>query len=233
MIRTLGFLFLFTVVTFGQSEGGKIFEPKLINNILTVANEGGKIVFEKYFNEATELYIDLSEGHEVEYFVRDKKVVDGIPRYYAFIYNITGTFYLIDSLYSGVYEPTPFYSSEIEKTLLLTGNPEFDSVYSPLEHEYFSAIVCLLLEDGKLYNVDDQIYDVFLQESEPVISYIESIWSSSLKDCTTLLEIRSAIAAVYLNYLNAGEKVLARKFLDDYYLCPDKESFKNFLDSQF
>ncbi len=73
----------------------------------------------------------------------------------------------------------------------------------------------------------------FFQENEPIISYLESVWSGSSKDCSSSTEIKSAVAAVYLNYLNAGEKVLARQFLNDYYLCPDKESFKNFLDSQF
>lgn len=210
-----------------------IFKPKLENSKLTVADTAWKIIYEKHFNEPAELLVDLSEGSEIEYLIRDKKIVNGIPKYFAFIYSTTDTFSLIDSLYSGVYEPVPFYSDELDRTLLLTGNPDFDSLYSSYEHEYFSAVNCLRYEEGKLYNVNDLVYDVYLQENEQVMSFIESSWSGSAKVCSTSAEIKSAVAAVYVNYLNAGEKVLARQFLNDYYLCPDKESFKNFLDSQF
>ena len=233
MTHTLGLLLLFSVVNFGQNEGRNGFEPKLENNKLIVTNPAGEAIFEKYFSEPEELFVNLSECSQAEYLIRDKKIVNGIPKYFAFLYTINDTFCLIDSLYSGVYEPTPTYCSEINKTLLLIGNPEFDSLYSSFEHEYFSAVSCLQFEDGRLFNVDDQVYDLFLQENEPIISYLESVWSGSSKDCSSSTEIKSAVAAVYLNYLNAGEKVLARQFLNDYYLCPDKESFKNFLDSQF
>lgn len=233
MTRILGFLLLFVVVGLAQNVRKNTFEPKLENNILKVSNITGKIIFEKVFSQPAELFVALSNGPEVEYLIRDKRIENGIPKYYAFIYAVSDTFYLIDSLYSGVYEPGPFYSEEINKTLLLSGNPDFDSLYSSLEHDYFSAVNCLQYEDGKLFNVDDLVYDVFVQENEAVISFIESSWSGSAKNCSTSKEIKSAIAAVYLNYLNAGEKVLARQFLNDYYLCPDKESFKKFLDSQF
>ncbi len=233
MTRILGLLLLSAVVGFGQYNRKNIYEPKLENNKLTVADTSGKIIFEKHFNEPAEYFVELSNGSQIEYLIRDKKIVNGIPKYFAFVYSITDTFSLIDSLYSGVYEPVPFYSDELDRTLLLTGNPDFDSLYSSFEHEYFSSINCMVIEDGKLYNVNDLVYDVYLQENEQVISFIESTWSGSSKDCSTSTEIKSAVAAVYVNYLNAGEKVLARQFLNDYYLCPDKESFKNFLDSQF
>lgn len=233
MTRILGLLLLSAVVGFGQYNRKNIFEPKLENNKLTVADTSGKTIFEKHFNEPAEFFVELSNGPEIEYLIRDKKIVNGIPKYFAFVYSITDAFSLIDSLYSGVYEPVPFYSDELDRTLLLTGNPDFDSLCSSFEHEYFSSINCMVIEEGKLYNVNDLVYDVYLQENEQAISFIESTWSGSAKDCSTSTEIKSAVAAVYVNYLNAGEKVLARQFLNDYYLCPDKESFKNFLDSQF
>ncbi|MCK9211246.1 MAG: hypothetical protein M0P61_10460 [Ignavibacteriaceae bacterium] len=233
MTRILGLLLLSAVVGFGQYNRKNIFEPKLENNKLTVADTSGKIIFEKHFNEPAEFFVELSDGPEIEYLIRDKKIVNGIPKYFTFVYSIKDTFSLIDTLYSGVYEPVPFYSDELDRTLLLTGNPDFDSLYSSFEHEYFSSINCIVIEEGKLYNVNDLVYDVYLQENEQAISFIESTWSGSAKDCSTSTEIKSAVAAVYVNYLNAGEKVLARQFLNDYYLCPDKESFKNFLDSQF
>ena len=233
MIRILGFFLLFVIVGFGQSDKKNSFEPKLENNKLTVTGTAGKIIYEKQFTDTEECFVDLSNGPDNEYLIRDKREEEGKPKYYAFIYCITDSFALIDSVYSGVYEPVPFYSEEIGKTLLLTGKPEFDSLYSAFEQDHFSAVSCLQYEDGNFFNVDDLVYDVFLQENEPVISYVESSWSGSSKDCSTSKEMKSAIAAVYINYINAGEKVLARQFLNDYYLCPDKESFKNFLDLQF
>ncbi|MFA6597752.1 MAG: hypothetical protein WCS69_08515 [Ignavibacteriaceae bacterium] len=233
MIRILGLFLLLVVAGFGQNSGKNIFEPKLEKGKLTVTDVAGKIIFEKSFTEPVEFFVDLSNGPNAEYLIRDKINEKGKPKYYAFIYCITDSFYLIDSVYSGVYEPVPFYSEEIARTLLLTGKPEFDSLCSAFEQEYFSAVTCLQLEDGKLFNVDDLVYDVFLQENEPVISFIESSWGGSSKDCSVSEEIKSAVATVYINYVNAGEKVLARQFLNDYYLCPDKEAFKNFLDSQF
>jgi len=232
-MRILGFLLLCIVVGKGQSSPPKVFEPKLENNKVSVVNSSGEIIFEKYFNDPTELFVNLSDGSVTEYLIRDKIVERGIPKYSAFIYSITDSFYLIDSVYSGVYEPAPFYSNELERTLLLTGNTAFDSLYSPLEHEYFSPVSCLLYEDGGLFNANDLVYEIFLQENEQIISYVESSWSGSNKNCATSMELRSAIVAAYVNYLNAGEKVLARQFLNDYYLCPDKESFISFLDSQF
>ncbi|MFA6979837.1 MAG: hypothetical protein WC209_10995 [Ignavibacteriaceae bacterium] len=233
MIRILGFLLLCIVVGHGQSAPKKIFEPKLENNKVTVVNSSGEIIFEKYFNDPSELFVNLSDGSTTEYLIRDKVIEHGVPKYSAFIYCISDTFFLIDSVYSGVYEPAPFYSTELERTLLLIGTMDFDSLYSPLEHEYFSPVNCLLYEDGNFFNANELVYDIFLQENEPIISYVESSWSGSDKSCTTSTELRSAIGAAYVNYLNAGEKVLARQFLNDYYLCPDKESFKSFLDSQF
>ncbi|MFA4922925.1 MAG: hypothetical protein WC557_01900 [Ignavibacteriaceae bacterium] len=233
MTRILGFLLLFAVVGFGQYSRKIILKPKLENSKLTVADTSGKIIFEKHFSEPAELFAALSGGSGIQYLIRDKKNVNGIPKYFAFIYCITDSFYLIDSLYSGVYEPAPFYSDELDRTLLLTGNPDFDSLYSSFEHEYFSSINCMTIEDGKLYNVDDLVYDVYLQENEQVMSFIESSWSGSAKDCSTSTEIKSAVAAVYVNYANAREKVLAAKFFDDYYRFPDKTTFKLFLDTQF
>lgn len=233
MMRTFGFILLFVVIGYGQSAPGKVFEPKLENKKVSVRNSAGEVIFQKYFNDPEELLVNLSDGSETEYLIRDKKIEGGIPKYSAFIYCVTDSFFLIDSLYSGVFEPTPYISNELERTMLLCGSPEFDSLYSPFEHESFSAVNCLLYEDGKLYNANDLVYDIFLQENEQIVASIESSWSGSTKDCSATKEIRSAIAAVYVNYLNAGEKVLACQFLNDYYLCPDKEAFKSFLDSQF
>jgi len=232
MIRILGFVLCCAMVGFTQSGEKKTFEPKIVNSELIVEDTTGKIFFEKKFNDPSAVYVNLSNDNTVEYLIRDKKNINGAPKYVAFIYSITDSFYLIDSVYSGVYEPAPYYSTELEKTLLLVGNLAFDSLYFASEHEYFSAVTCLQFEDGTLFNVDDLVYDVFIQENEPIISFIESSWSGTSKDCTTSTELKSAIAAVYLNYLNAGEKVLARQFFNDYYLCSDKELFKSFLDSQ-
>lgn len=233
MMRILGFLLFCVVVGHGQSAPKKVFEPKLENGKVSVLNSAGEVIFQKYFTNPSDLFVNLSDGSVTEYLVRDKIIERGVPKYSAFIYCITDTFYLIDSVSSGVYEPAPFYSNELERTLLLTGSHEFDSLHSPLEHEYFSPVNCLLYEDGELFNANDLVYEIFLQENEQIISFVESSWSGSDKSCTTSTELKSAIAAVYVNYFNAGEKVLARQFLNDYYLCADKESFKSFLDSQF
>jgi len=220
------------VAGYGQTAPKNKFETKVEANKFSVLTTSGEAIFEKVFNDPAGLVVNLRDGSDVEYLIRDKKIENGIPKYFAYIYCITDSFYRIDSLYSGVYEPVPFYSNELERTLLLVGNPDFDSLYSPYEQEHFSSLNCLLYDEGNLYNVNDQVYDIFLQENEAIISYIESSWSGTGKDCSATTDIKSAVAAAYLNYLNAGEKVLAHQFLNDYYLCPDKESFKNFLDSQ-
>ncbi|MDP3685181.1 MAG: hypothetical protein Q8S01_14740 [Ignavibacteria bacterium] len=233
MMRTFGFLLLLVMIGYGQTAPNKVFEPKLENKKMSVYSSSGEIIFQKYFNDPEELLVNLSDASETEYLIRDKKIEGGIPKYSVFIYCVTDSFFLIDSVYSGVYEPAPYFSNELERTMLLTGIPDFDSLYSPFEHEYFSAVNCLLFDDGKLYNANDLVYEIFLQENEQIVASIESSWNGYTKDCSATKEIRSAIAAVYVNYHNAGEKVLARQFLNDYYLCPDKETFINFLDSQF
>jgi len=222
----------FAIVCFGQHVPNSGFSATLSGQKVTVADGKGNVVFERIFNDPAEFTVSLGIDSAQQYVIREKQMHKDLPLYILFLYSLTDSFYVIDSVYSGVYEPAPFYSEELGRTVLLVGNQDFDSLYSKNEQQNFSAVNCLLFDDGMLYNVNDQVYDVFLQENEQIVSYIENSWSGSAKDCSVSSELKSAIGAVYVNYLNAGEKVLARQFLDDYYQCSDKVSFKRFLDSQ-
>ncbi|MDO8548718.1 MAG: hypothetical protein Q7S39_01010, partial [Ignavibacteria bacterium] len=54
-----------------------------------------------------------------------------------------------------------------------------------------------------------------------------------INDCDRSKEMKSLLASIYINSLNAGEKASAENFLKTFYLCENLESFKEELNNLF
>ena len=75
----------------------------------------------------------------------------------------------------------------------------------------------------QFFLVNDEVYNVFINENESIINYLDDYLNDNSKNCKTSITVKAAIAAAYANYINAGEKSVASQFLKNYYLCEDLE----------
>ncbi len=75
-------------------------------------------------------------------------------------------------------------------------------------------------------HVNDEVYDLFMNENDAIIDYLDTYFQSHENDCTNSKEVLGAIAAGYANYINAGEESSADHFLSNYYFCLDKDALK-------
>jgi hypothetical protein len=119
------------------------------------------------------------------------------------------------------------FSEEINQMVLLAGYPELDSVNRASDLDtVFSPINCFAFEGEKIYSVNEELYELFIIENDALISLIQQ---QIKRDCNGSKKMLPAIISVYINYLNASEKSLADKFLNEYYFCKDKQKIQTFL----
>jgi len=211
---------------YSQNDTTISFNIKLNNSILSVTDYTGNLIYEKAFNNPEDVLVDFDGDGIDELLVVDSKNENPVF-YSAYLYNITDTVYLIDSVYSGVVQPYLYFSDEISLTVLVAGYPELDSLNKTAENDsVFSPINCYAFEGEKIYSVNEELYDVFILENDALISFLQM---QRNRDCNFSKRMLPAIVSVYINFLNASEKSLAEKFLNEYYLCKDKQKIQTFL----
>ncbi|MGE5402205.1 MAG: hypothetical protein ACM3S2_17540 [Ignavibacteriales bacterium] len=202
------------------------FNIRFDNSHLVVEDINKNIVYDRVFQNPNGFVLDLDNDGTGEFLVNDYTETDGQNFYTLYVFNTTGTFYLTDSIYSGLKDPYYFYSDEISNVVLVTGSPDFDSLNQAAAETSFSPLVCWSFVDSSLSIVNDQLYDIFLDENEANISYMDSVCKSKGRTCEASQEFRAAIAATYANYVYADENALAEKMLEEYYFCDDLKKFK-------
>jgi len=240
-MKKIIFLLLFNIFPlFGQNlqninlpagQAGS-FSFKIENSILNVFNEEGKNLFQKKFNHPSDLISDLDEDGIDEYIIIDSSIINSRSAFTLYIFNTIDSFFLTDSIYSGVTNPYIEFSEEFAGMIIITGIPEFDNFNSAdVKQDYFfSPINCWNYNNSQLFLVNEELYDIFISESEGISNLIEEHYLLKDKGCKSSQEILGAIAAVYANYINAGEKSVASQLLKKYYLCEDAEDLKQKLD---
>jgi hypothetical protein len=114
----------------------------------------------------------------------------------------------------------------LNKVILITGSPDFDSLNAPQLNKIFSPLVCWAIIGNELGIVNDRLYDIFISENEKYIEFADSLYKTRGSGCNTSFLIRSIIAAIFVNYIYADEKAVADKSLNKYYECDDKVKFK-------
>jgi hypothetical protein len=213
-------LFINVYAQQGSSEA-KPFDVKFRNGIMEVS-AGEKIVEKFTFRNPSENYIDLDDDGIDELLIIDNYEEKGKELYSLYLFNLIDTFFLADSISSGITEPYIIYSEEIEDYVIVTGNPFFLE-FTGGDAE-FLPVNCYKYETGEVFQINDEIYDVFITENEPLFDFI-SRYSRTGKDCEASRNIISAIASAYANYINAGEPTLASHLVTEYYYCDDKDEF--------
>src|ERR1035437_1582737 len=202
-----------------------LFTIKLKDNLLQVYSNKGTLLFNQKFENPVFTTADLdSEGVE-EYILIDYKTLDQKKDYTIFIFNTIDTFYCVDSIRSGFYEPYVYYSEEVKGNVLISGIPGFNELNIGKVDISLPLNIWRYGENG-IVLINDQIYNLFLSENESVMEYLDDYFDSNVKNCNSSEQVNNIIATGYINYKNAGELSSANQFLLKYYLCPDILNFK-------
>lgn len=214
-------LFLLLLITrgYGQTDSTFRFQFRIVENKLMVY-DNDIVIHEKQYTLPNGHTIDLDEDNNDEYVVVDQTSSGSELFYTVYVYNTLDSFYLADSIYSGVIKPWETASEDQPGVLIAAGNPAFDR-FNNLSEVKFSTLNIWKFVEGSIYLVNSEVYDIFIDMNNEIIGFIDKYVETVKIDCTVSRELLGALAAVYGNYLSAGEDALAIKFLNEYYLCGD------------
>jgi hypothetical protein len=201
------------------------FTVQLKNNILLVTAPDGSEISSRKFNDPIFTTADLDSDEVEEYVLIDYNTIDEKKDFTIYIYNTVDTFYCVDSIRSGFYEPYVYFSNEVKSNVIITGIPGFNQFNVGKTDIFLPINIWKYGEDG-IVLINDQIYDLYKSENESVIDYLDDYFNSNIKNCSSSEQVLNVIAAGYTNLKNAGELSVANQFLLKYYLCPDIDSFK-------
>jgi len=201
-----------------------LFTAQIQDSKLVVKNNDGKTVLEMMFNNPHDYTVDLDGDSVDEYIVIDSTGSRNLPFYTIYIFNTIDEFALADSIQSGITQPYDMFSNEEGGEIIVTGNKDFE-FFDQADSDIFLPVNCWKYDSGQIYLVNDSIYELFIQENEEIIDYLDTYYESGSYECKTAHHIQSAIAAAYANYVNEGEVTLASQFLKKYYPCDDVNTF--------
>lgn len=229
-ICTFILLLLFTDLLIAQDEVFHFdhFYVKITGQELIVIDRDENIIFQKLFNSPKYFPEDLDGDNVVELICIDSKPYERNNSFTLYVFNTIDYFFLVDSLESGYTEPYTTLSEEIGETVIVTGNPAFMSLITKND-EPVLPVDCWKYDSGELFLVNDEVYEIFIMENDQLINYIESYYDLNEKNCESTQNIKAAIAASYINYLNAGELSVASQLLNKFYLCTDTDHFRKSL----
>ncbi len=237
---SLSSLFLLILVflpkTFSQDQTEletDLFTFTFIGDSLTVQDTSGEQIYSKKFLNPFGYLADLDGDGNNEFLVRDSSItLNDQFIYELYIYNVLDTFYLAGEINSGTTQPYESESGEIEGLIIVTGNTDF--VYLNENSEYVSLpLNCWKFEEGEIYSINNEVYDLFTNENNNILSTLENIPSEDKNDCDSTSNVKSLVASAYINYLNAGENALASNLISTYYPCEDASRFREELESIF
>jgi hypothetical protein len=223
----LFFLLLFSINLLAQNDtlGFDSFYLTFRNTELAVFNNNGRIIYQKKFINPNPYTSDLNDDNSDEYLVLDSTMNNNIPWFTLYIYNTKDKFAFVDSIISGSTSPYETTSGDLGGTIIISGNTDFEQ-FNNGKDNYFIPINCWRYEDSAIFLVNDEVYNVYMNENESIINYLDDFYNDNPKNCSSSNEAKAAIAAAYVNYINAGEKSVASQFLINYYFCEDLQKFK-------
>lgn len=205
------------------------FNIKFTNGLMTVSDSVQQTVYTRQFDNPKAFLLDLDQDGLPEFLVNDAAKQDGATYYTLYVFNTVASFYMNDSLYSGMLEPYSIYPDEYDNVVLVTGSPDYDSLYTPGSGIVFSPLVCWSVTDSSLSIINDKLYDTFINENEKIVSYIDSVFKTDKPECESTELVKQALAALYANFYSASESVLAEQALKRYYKCGNAEKFRDTL----
>lgn len=228
-MKNLLFLLLFTLSFISNSLSQQLhtfdsFTAQLHDSSLIVKDKEGNEVLEMNFNNPHDYSTDLDGDSINEYIVIDSTSEQNLPSYTIYIFSTIDEFTLVDSLASGITQPYDMFSNEEGGEIIVTGNKDFEEFYDG-KSDLFLPINCWKYDSGQIYLINDDIYDLYIKENDDIVSYLDSFFESGEYNCNTVIQVKTAIASVYANYINAGEVTLASQFIKKYYPCDDVDVF--------
>ncbi len=234
-MKNIFILFLLITITqnsFSQGTNFTVgnFSIEINNAELTAFKNDSLIYFKKFSNPAADS-VDLDNDGVDELVIIDSTLSSESAFYTFYVYSTLDSFFLADSIYSGITLPYEAETEDIQGKIIITGNPIFDH-FNGGNDTKFSPVNCWKYESGVVYDVNDEVYDIFMNENEDIIDFLDNYFQSKESNCENSREVLGAIAAGYANYKNAGEEASADKFLSAYYFCLDKDKFKQDLDRE-
>ncbi|MGE5436824.1 MAG: hypothetical protein ACM3O3_06315 [Syntrophothermus sp.] len=205
------------------------YNISVTNGILSVEDSAAGLTFTKKFSNPVVDVIDLDDDGVNEILIKDFTVQNSKNNYSIYVCkDLENGFAISDSIESGSVEPYSISSDSMEY-VLVTGNPKFDK-YNENNEEVYSPINCWKYEGNQLVLINDEFYDIFINENENIINYLDEYFDVNKKDCNSSKAVLAAIVSAYINYLNAEEHTLALQIIQNYYFCTDKDNFKKQLD---
>ncbi len=228
-------LILFVVMNLDVYSQEKVFnfnsfKVEITNSQLNEYNKDKQVVYTKYFRSPHDFALDLDGDGTYEYLVSDSYTDSGKTFYVLYVFNTFDSLSLADSIMSGLVEPYEINSTETGGPIIVSGNPNFDSLNIDSE-DVFLPINCWSYKNGKLSLINNLLYKIFEKQNEDIIDYIDNYYLTNKSDCKSASKIKAAIAAGYVNYIHSGDKILARQFIRQYYHCDDSAAFQQLLDN--
>jgi hypothetical protein len=219
------FLFLFSFISFAQADSSSQYSFWMKERILSVFLDDN-LIYQKSFLRPDGYTIDLDEDNNNEFVVIDSISIGSEFYYTLYIFNTLDSFYLCDSINSGYTKPYETASEDVEGILFAAANPEYDR-FNKLNDTYYSTLNFWKFVEGNVFLVNSEVYDLFIERNNVIIEIIDNYIGTENLNCEISKEIFGAVAAVYGNYLSAGEDALAIKFLKEYYTCEDIDALAN------
>jgi hypothetical protein len=227
-------ILLVTAELFPQADSTEtefeLFTVSLNDKLLRVSSNEGDLLYSREFANPQYTTADLDSDGVEEYIITDFNNVDDRNDYTLFVYNTLDTFYCVDSIRSGFFEPYIVFSEEAGSNIIVAGISQFDELNHGKE-ETALPINVWKYEDAEVSNINNEIYDLFETETASIIDYLEDYFNSNIQSCHESQHVNNVIAAGYINLINEGENSVASQFLKKYYLCPDIDSYKQKIES--
>lgn len=227
MKKIILIIFIYGGISFCQNSPYHfdLFSLIISNQTLNVYDLDSNLIYQKKFINPVDQAIDLDGDAINEYLVTDSYEKDNYSYFTIYIFNTIDTFYLADSIYSGVLEPYLYSSEDLNSTIIITGNPKFD-IFNKDTLNPVVPINCWQYEDAKVNLVNDKVYDPFMSENENIMDYLDDYFSNHNNDCISTDLLKADLSACYANYIHAGETSNANQFLSKYYKCNNVDKFK-------
>lgn len=202
------------------------FSISVKNNIVLAKSQTGETLYSRNFGNVKEFMADMDGDSIPEFCLIGNKIDGGNSTYNLYVFNTVDTFFLADSLESLNTEPYLVFSEELEKDVIVVGNPDILKISGIRKDSSIVPLDCYEF-DGNTFNLaNNEMYDFFMQTNEELLDSLDDFYASHPMDCQNAKEIKLLLASIYLNYLNANEDSMALHFLNKYYFCDDVTEFK-------
>ncbi|MDP4114883.1 MAG: hypothetical protein Q8903_02045 [Bacteroidota bacterium] len=201
------------------------YKATITDGLLSVSDLQDNVVYSRAFNDPVIYTEDIDADSSDEFIIVDYQQKGTEFLYSMYVYKISEDVKLADSLFSGLVEPYLVDDEELGGIMIVAGQPEYDYLNNTDTEDLYSPIRCYVFENEELFDVDDELYDIFIDTNDELTATLDEFYKKNDSDCKSTEKIKAAIAEIYINYLSAQEKSLAQKFIDSYYFCNDKEKF--------